>query len=502
MKILVVDDNLDNLYFLKTLLSGSGYKVITAQNGVEALKKLKKSKVDIIISDILMPEMDGFQLCRACKKDNKYKKIPFLFYTATYKRKKDEKFALSLGAERFIIKPVEPDVLLQILHDVIAEHKEKKPVANLEESVREESYLAEHNKRIIKKLEDKIKALDKEISRRKKTEDRLKLKIKELNNLYSMVNLVIEQGVTVEKVFRETIKHISDGMRYPELTCSRIIFDGKEFRTENFKKTKWKEYRDIVVRGKETGAVEVYYLKKRPGSSRGLFSKEEKKIIEGVSNIISTYLERKLAAEELRKSYYRIKATLGSIIRTLANIVEEQDRYTSGHQKRVAILATAIAEELGMDKGRVEAINTAALIHDIGKIRIPASILTKPGKLSDIEFKMVKTHPRVGYDMLKEIEFPSPIAKIIVQHHERLDGSGYPEGLRSKDIILEARVIAVADVMEAMISHRPYRPALSVDKAIGEITSGKNKLYDSKIVDACIKLFKKKSFREKLGINK
>lgn len=502
MEILVVDDILDNLYFLKTLLSGSGYKVITAQNGIEALKKLKKSKVEIIISDILMPEMDGFQLCRACKKDEKFKKIPFLFYTATYKRKKDEKFALSLGAERFIIKPIEPDVLLKILDDVIAEHKREKIVTEPKELIKEELYLAEHNKRIIKKLEDKIKTLDEEITRREKTENRLKLKIKELNFLYSIVNLVIEQDITVEKVFRETVKHVSDGMQYPELTCSRVIFNGKEYITENFKKTKWKECHGIVVRGKETGAVEVCYLKKKPGSSRGLFSQEEKRIIKGVSNIISSYLERKLTADELKKSYHRIKATLDGIIKTLANIVEEQDRYTSGHQKRVAIMATAIAKELGMDEGKVEAINTAALIHDIGKIGVPASILTKPGKLTDIEFQMVKTHTERGYEILKEIEFPYPIAKIVIQHHERLDGSGYPYGLRDKDILLEARVIAVADVMEAMISHRPYRPALIVDKAIKEITSGKNKLYDSTVVDACIKLFKKKSFREKLEINK
>ncbi|MBN1383515.1 MAG: response regulator [Elusimicrobia bacterium] len=499
MKVLIVDDNPESLYLLNTLLTRSGYTTVSAEDGVEALGKLKKKKIDIIISDILMPKMDGFQLCRACKKDDKLKKIPFLFYTATYRRKQDEEFGLSLGAEKFIIKPQEPDVLLKILGDFVMEHKKKKPKRSLIEPISEDLYLAEHKRRIIKKLGDKIISLDKEIAIRKKTEDELYIRIKELNYLYSMVNLMIKPSIQMEKIFEETVKHISDGMQDPELTCSRIIFNKKEYKTKNFKETKWKSYQDILVRGKKKGVVEVYYLKKRLKNSKDQFFKEEKKIIDGVSKITSAYIERKLTEEELRESYQKIKTTLSGAIKTLANIVEVRDPYTSGHQKRVAMLATAIAEKLGLDKDEIEAINTTALIHDVGKIQVPTSILSKPGKLSDVEFKMVKIHSRVGYDILKDIEFPYPVAKIVAQHHERLDGSGYPEGLRSKDITMEAKIIAVADAMEAMISHRPYRPALGIDKAIEEITREKGKLYDSKIVDICITLLKKKSFRDNLG---
>jgi putative nucleotidyltransferase with HDIG domain len=148
---------------------------------------------------------------------------------------------------------------------------------------------------------------------------------------------------------------------------------------------------------------------------------------------------------------------------------------------------------LGKDK--TEAIRTAALVHDLGKINVPASILSKPGKISDIEYSMIRIHPQTGYDILKKIEFVHPIAKIIVQHHERLDGSGYPAGLKSKDIMIEAKILSVADVVEAMSSHRPYRPALGIDVALKEIIKNRGILYDAEVVDVCVKIFKKNKFK-------
>ena len=208
--------------------------------------------------------------------------------------------------------------------------------------------------------------------------------------------------------------------------------------------------------------------------------------------IIRDVTERKIAEKNLKGSYQKLQKTLNDIINTLSSIIEIRDPYTSGHQKRVATLSAAIAEELGLDRDKVESIEIAALIHDIGKINIPLSILIRPGRLSEIEYDMIKTHSRLGYDMISRIEFPWPIADIILQHHERIDGSGYPKGLKDKYIILEAKILAVADVVEAMTSHRPYRPALGIKKALEEINQSKGKLYDSKVVDACIKLIKNK----------
>ena len=204
---------------------------------------------------------------------------------------------------------------------------------------------------------------------------------------------------------------------------------------------------------------------------------------------------RKAIENNLKVSYLKLKKTLEGTINTLAAIVETKDPYTSGHQKRVSKLAVAISSELGLDSKTIEGIRTAAVIHDIGKINIPSSILSKPGRLSDIEYDMVKTHSQMGYEMIKEIEFPTPIAEIIFQHHEKLNGSGYPRRLKGKDIIFEAKIIAVADVVEAMSSYRPYRPPLGLNAAIEEIKKYKGKLYDPQIVDACVKVITRKGFK-------
>jgi putative nucleotidyltransferase with HDIG domain len=210
--------------------------------------------------------------------------------------------------------------------------------------------------------------------------------------------------------------------------------------------------------------------------------------------IVRDITQRKITEEKLNESYQKLRKTLNDIINTLASIIETRDPYTSGHQKRVASLATSIAKEMGLDNDKIECIKIAALIHDIGKINLPTSILTRPGRLSEIEYDMIKTHAQLGHDMISRVEFPWPIADIMLQHHERIDGSGYPGGLKGKHIIPEAKILAVADVVEAMASHRPYRPSLGINKALEEINRGRGKLYDPKVVDACTKLIKNKKF--------
>jgi putative two-component system response regulator len=192
---------------------------------------------------------------------------------------------------------------------------------------------------------------------------------------------------------------------------------------------------------------------------------------------------------DLQKTFEKLRKTTDGIIHAMSLTVETKDPYTAGHQERVSDLAQSIALELGLPSAQADGIRMAGLIHDLGKISVPAEILTKPSGLSNIEFSLIKMHPQAGYDILKDIDFPWPIAKIILQHHERMDGSGYPHGLSGKDsILLEARIIAVADVFEAMSSHRPYRPALGIEKALDELTKGKGVRYDQDAVDACVKV--------------
>ena len=204
--------------------------------------------------------------------------------------------------------------------------------------------------------------------------------------------------------------------------------------------------------------------------------------------------ERKRAEEELKQSFEKLQRTFQATVSALASSVEIRDPYMAGHQQRVAQLACAIAEEMGFPNEQIEGLRLAGLIHDIGKINVPAEILTKPGRLTETEFNMIKTHPQVGYELLKTIEFPWPIAQIVLQHHERMDGSGYPQGLAGKDILLMARILAVADVVQSMVSHRPYREALGMDKALEELSQNGDVLYDSQVVDACLELFSKKGF--------
>jgi PAS domain S-box-containing protein/putative nucleotidyltransferase with HDIG domain len=197
----------------------------------------------------------------------------------------------------------------------------------------------------------------------------------------------------------------------------------------------------------------------------------------------------------LKKNFDTLQLTLQSMINAMSEIVESRDPYTAGHQKRVSEIACAIAEEMNLSFDMINGIRMAAMIHDIGKMYIPAEILSKPGVLSDLEFNMMKSHPEVGYNILKKIEFNHPIAETVYQHHERIDGSGYPKGIAGDEILLEAKIIAVADVVEAMGSHRPYRPALGIDRALEEITNRKGIVYDPEIVDACLKLFKEEKIK-------
>lgn len=217
-------------------------------------------------------------------------------------------------------------------------------------------------------------------------------------------------------------------------------------------------------------------------------------IARDISNRKKAEAEKNSLNIELQKSLRRTKKTLWDTVTSLASVAEVRDPYTSGHQRRVAELARAIARHLELPEEQTEGIYVAGLVHDIGKISVPAEILTKPTKLKEIEFEMIKEHPQVSYDVLRPVEFPWPIAQIVLQHHERLDGSGYPNGVSGDDILIEAKILAVADVVEAMASHRPYRPSLGFEAAFQHILENKGTLYDARAVTACVQTLANKKF--------
>ena len=213
----------------------------------------------------------------------------------------------------------------------------------------------------------------------------------------------------------------------------------------------------------------------------------------GIETLRARIEHDRIVHEHLRDAEILMQS-LEDSIKAIAATVEMRDAYTAGHQRRVGQLAVAIASELGLPEGTIRGIELAASIHDLGKIGVPAEILSKPTKLTDLELMLVKNHAQAGYDILKDIKFPWPIATMVWQHHERLDGSGYPQGLKGEQILLESRIMGVADVVEAMASHRPYRAALGIDMALKEIEHGRDSAYDAAVVDACVRIFAEKRF--------
>jgi HD-GYP domain-containing protein (c-di-GMP phosphodiesterase class II) len=205
--------------------------------------------------------------------------------------------------------------------------------------------------------------------------------------------------------------------------------------------------------------------------------------------------ERELVKEKLRESLQQLRRAVETIIQVLVMAVEVKDPYTAGHQRRMTNLARAIAAEMGLPPEIIEGLRMAGVIHDIGKITLPTEVLSKPTKMSDIEISLISEHVRIGYDILKDVESPWPMAEIVYQHHERMDGSGYPRNLKGEEIRIEARILAVADVVEAMASNRPYRPAVGLDAALEEIEKNKGVFYDNAAADACLRLFREKGFK-------
>jgi PAS domain S-box-containing protein/putative nucleotidyltransferase with HDIG domain len=215
----------------------------------------------------------------------------------------------------------------------------------------------------------------------------------------------------------------------------------------------------------------------------------------GYQGIIRDISELVSSRKQIEKTLNDLRKALGGTIEAMALTVETRDPYTAGHQRRVSNLARGIATEMGVSKGQIQGVRMAGVIHDIGKISVPGEILSKPGNISQNELGIIKEHPQVGYNILKTVDFPWPIAQIVLQHHERMDGSGYPNGISGENILLEARILAVADVVEAMASHRPYRAALGINLALNEISKNRGSFYDPKVVDACLRLFNEKGYR-------
>jgi PAS domain S-box-containing protein len=335
-----------------------------------------------------------------------------------------------------------------------------------------------------------------ELETRKKKEAELQRIIEEMDNLLTLAPVVIARADLkmnvqyVNRKFEEVTGYTAEevvGKYWPSLG-GFTVKDTRTMMKRAVQKLMGWPSRPLLVQLKRKDGQWIYV------SGIGELVRENGRPA-GFQVIGQDVTDRVRAEKEAKRSTTQLQKALEGIIQAMAVTVEMRDPYTAGHQRRVATRAREIAKEIGLPREQVVGIELAGLIHDLGKIRIPAEILTYPDVLSEPEFNIIKTHPAVGYDILKNIDFPWPVAGIVLQHHERMNGSGYPNGLKGEEIMLEARIIAVADVVEAIASHRPYRQALGIDRALKEIAENKGILYDPKVVDTCLALFTKKRFK-------
>lgn len=495
MKILIVDDRVEDRKLLRYNIEKHGHSAVEAGDGQEGLKLAAKHKPDLIISDALMPVMDGFQFLRAIKADNNLKNIPFVFYSATYTGCKEEELALSFGAIAFIVKPKEPEEFWKELNEIIGRDNLKQRGKSYILQEDEKIYLEKYANIVAAKLEEKIYELEKACVDIADGERRYRLIAENVSDVIWTTDMSMRYtyfSPSVEKLRGFSVKEAMSQKMEDVLTPSsmkqvgNVIAGELEFEkmgANGLSRTKTLEL-EVFRKDGSTIWTEagISFLRDLEGRAIGIL---------GVTRDIS---ERKQAEEKIERTLKNLRKSLEGTVQALTLAVETRDPYTAGHQKRVAKLATAIAGDMGLSEDRTEGIRLAGGIHDLGKISVPADILSKPSRLSEIEYSLIKIHPGVGYNILKDIEFPWPIAQIVLQHHERLDGSGYPGGLKDGEILIEARIMVVADVVEAIASHRPYRAALGIDKALDEISKNRGILYDSAVVDVCLDLFLNKEF--------
>jgi putative two-component system response regulator len=367
IKVLIIDDEMVFRENIAAFLEDGNYEVIESENGEEGLKRFNSESPDIVLCDLKMPVMDGFQLLESINRQSPETPIIMISGTGDIHDVID---TLRLGAWDYILKPIQD---MGVLEHALGKSLER-------------ARLLKENRQYQQHLEEEV---------RKRTQE------------------IMERTRDLQGVNLQLNKEIS---------------------------------------------------------------------------------ERKIVENRLKKSLANLERTTEGTISTISMIVERRDPYTGGHQRHVARLSRAISRELGFTEDRIRGLYFAGLIHDIGKLAVPIEILVKPGPISRLETQMIQTHPEAGWEFLNEIQFPWPIAEIALQHHERIDGSGYPYGLTDKDILPESKIVAVADVCESMMFHRPYRASLGLESAIAEITENRDILYDAEIVDICIALFKKKNF--------
>jgi len=442
--ILIVDDDPKLRKVLYDVLQAKGYVPMSVATGKAALDRVEDKVPTVALIDLRLGDMSGLELMGEIKECCPATECIVL---AGYASQASAIEAINLGAYSYMQKPYDIEQLLVTIRRAI----EKREAA---EALRE----SEARYRAI--VEDQTE-------------------------------LICRFRPDGTLTFVNEAYHRYFGKRREELIgCSfmpLIPEDDQEFVEKQFTSLSPEnpittyEHRVVLPSGD---------MRWQQWSDRAIFD-EQDRLVE-YQSVGRDTTERRWAERELQRSFEKLQRTFKGMVNAMVSAIEIRDPYTAGHGRRVTELACAIAERMGLSEDRIEGLRMAGLIHDIGKIGVPAEVLSKPGQLSELEWGMIKAHPQVGYDILKTIEFPWPVAQIVLQHHERIDGSGYPAGLAGDDILLEARILAVADVVQAMVSNRPHRPPHGLDKVLEEVSQNKGILYDPEAMEVCLKLIAEK----------
>jgi putative nucleotidyltransferase with HDIG domain len=548
-KVLIVDDQQQNLYLMKTLLEGHGYQVVEAKNGVEALELARINPPDVIISDILMPVMDGFSLCQEWMRDDVLRNIPFVFYTATYTDPKDEELALSLGAARFIVKPVEIEEFVPILEQVIAEVASgvlTVPQKNLHE---ETTYYRMYNEVLIRKLEDKIlelervnRVLEEDIIERKRAETEItrlfgesQRRLKQVEALHS-IDLAISASMDLYTTLNLLLMHVeslldvdaADILLFsPELQEFRFSA-GRGFHTSDIEHASVRlgtsfagraalERKTVLVLGKLSAQSDPEFSKMyeregfiaytgvpliAKGQIKGVLEvyhrtphkpePEWLNMLETLAGQAAIAIDNAQLFDGLQQSNLELTVAYDATITGWSRAMDLRDKETEGHTQRVTDLTLKLARAMNISESRLTHIRRGALLHDIGKMGVPDNILLKTEDLTDEEWEKMRKHTDFAYDMLSSIRYLQPALDIPYCHHEKWDGTGYPRGLKGEEIPIAARIFAVVDVWDAITSDRPYRKGWSKEKALEHIKEQSGKYFDPQVAEEFLELISDK----------
>jgi PAS domain S-box-containing protein len=482
MRVLVVDDDELNRRIVESVLMRRGHEVVTVSSGEAALRAAHEAPPDNVVSDVFMPGMDGFRLCMLWRKDPALADIPLVFHTSMFTSAADRAFALRLGARALLTKPMDPEKLLDAIEAAASAVGESAPGLLPDD---EFAALSEYTDRIVERLEDKVAELNEANTSLVQSTEMQSALVD-----CSPLGIAMMDGDCSLRLWSPAAERIFAWTSADVIGVFNPIVHGDRATAAILK--------GLLETGETITDMEL--VRRRGDAATFVMSLSAARVMDadgeasGILAMFSDVTERKQSEQDLEAAVSRLERAMNGSIRVISRMIEKRDPYTAGHEERVAGLAVAIGQRMGLDEQNLRELHTAGAVHDVGKISIPTEILAKPGTLTPPEWEMIKVHPAVGLEILEAVDLGWPLAEVVSQHHERMDGSGYPAGLVGENILLEARILAVADVVEAMSSHRPYRPARGVDEAMAEIRLNRGRLYDGAVVDACLAVVERGEF--------